>query len=172
MTKRVAELLREYEDAFEHHRKRTELAEAKYEALIKMLADYEATKPLASIIVDATVANRWMADDRNRWKARAGALERELRLTSGCNSCIHSHALGVTAISFVGQKVCTECRNAKGEPINWEFDEARFDGKERNQQIPYNTFKNPVCKGDFALGTACGHCEKCEWIRQSIVSQG
>jgi len=32
--------------------------------------------------------------------------------------------------------------------------------------IPYETFKNPVCKGDFGLGTACGHCEKCEYVQK------
>jgi len=28
---------------------------------------------------------------------------------------------------------------------------------------PYETFKNPTCRGSYSLGTACGHCEKCEW---------
>lgn len=30
--------------------------------------------------------------------------------------------------------------------------------------IPYEAFKHPICRGDLGLGTACGHCEKCEFI--------
>lgn len=26
-------------------------------------------------------------------------------------------------------------------------------------------FKDPTCKGCFALHTACGHCERCDWER-------
>ena len=28
---------------------------------------------------------------------------------------------------------------------------------------PYETFKYPVCKGSFLLGSACTRCEKCAW---------
>ena len=28
---------------------------------------------------------------------------------------------------------------------------------------PYETFTKPTCRGSYALGTACGKCEKCEW---------
>ena len=27
------------------------------------------------------------------------------------------------------------------------------------------TYKNPVCRGSFILGTACGRCERCAEIR-------
>ena len=27
------------------------------------------------------------------------------------------------------------------------------------------TYKNPVCRGSFMLGTACGRCERCNEIR-------
>jgi hypothetical protein len=30
---------------------------------------------------------------------------------------------------------------------------------------PFETFKNPTCRGSYVLGTACGHCEKCAWER-------
>lgn len=26
-------------------------------------------------------------------------------------------------------------------------------------------FKAPVCRGSFALGSHCGHCERCDWER-------
>lgn len=28
---------------------------------------------------------------------------------------------------------------------------------------PFETFKRPTCRGCYALGTACGQCDKCEW---------
>src|SRR5688500_10741482 len=30
---------------------------------------------------------------------------------------------------------------------------------------PFETFKYPTCRGSYALGSACGHCEKCTWER-------
>lgn len=32
-------------------------------------------------------------------------------------------------------------------------------------KIPFDTFKNPTCRGDVRLGNACGVCEKCVWLR-------
>lgn len=30
---------------------------------------------------------------------------------------------------------------------------------------PWDTFKGPTCRGCYALGSACGKCEKCAWER-------
>lgn len=38
--------------------------------------------------------------------------------------------------------------------------------------IPYDSFKKPVCKGDATLGSACGTCEKCLWINRAKFSLG
>ena len=47
------------------------------------------------------------------------------------------------------------------------FDSARGVGKHDSvaNRPPYQTFKGATCKGSYALGTACGTCEKCEWER-------
>lgn len=36
---------------------------------------------------------------------------------------------------------------------------------------PSETFTRPTCRGSKALGTSCGHCEKCLW-EQSQASAG
>jgi hypothetical protein len=28
-------------------------------------------------------------------------------------------------------------------------------------------FEKPVCRGSAALGSACGHCERCQWLREN-----
>ena len=37
---------------------------------------------------------------------------------------------------------------------------------DNSEKIPYDTFKNPVCRGCFELNTACGRCEACLWVKQ------
>ncbi len=37
--------------------------------------------------------------------------------------------------------------------------------RKRGTPIPFERFKNPICKGAWVLGTACGRCEKCEFTR-------
>jgi hypothetical protein len=44
-------------------------------------------------------------------------------------------------------------------------------GEKRVSRPPYETFKRATCKGSYALGTACGSCEACEWERgQNLVA--
>jgi hypothetical protein len=33
---------------------------------------------------------------------------------------------------------------------------------------PYETFVSATCRGCYALGTACGHCEACTWELNQI----
>lgn len=33
------------------------------------------------------------------------------------------------------------------------------------QPLRVPTFTRATCRGSFALGTACGHCERCDWER-------
>lgn len=38
------------------------------------------------------------------------------------------------------------------------------------QRPPFETFTNPTCRGSFALGNACGRCERCEWERAQMFA--
>lgn len=33
--------------------------------------------------------------------------------------------------------------------------------------VPVPEWRNPVCRGSLDFGSACGHCERCEWLRNN-----
>lgn len=35
----------------------------------------------------------------------------------------------------------------------------------KKKHPPFESFNKPYCRGSYALGSACGHCEKCDWER-------
>lgn len=46
-------------------------------------------------------------------------------------------------------------------------EESKKANMARKNNVPYNTFRHPVCRGSLALGSGCGTCEKCEWERRN-----
>lgn len=51
--------------------------------------------------------------------------------------------------------------------LNWaQADQREAAFKENHRYVgPAPTFTGVVCRGDLKLGSACGHCERCDYYR-------
>jgi co-chaperonin GroES (HSP10) len=52
--------------------------------------------------------------------------------------------------------------------IRYDDIQGRVKPPARNQP-PWERFKSATCRGCYALGTACGTCEKCAWERENMA---
>lgn len=49
-------------------------------------------------------------------------------------------------------------------PNSQSTENANQVSEPKKLEIPFDTFKNPICRGDVLFGSACGACEKCKWL--------
>ena len=112
-------------------------------------------RPVASLQQAREIMTRWELD------------EEEIKLLIETKSFYYYQS--------VFQNHCPGCNAelaSKMSPVMFSVSEPGTSQPGRStERIPFETFTGPTCKGSFALGTACGTCEKCLWLKARGLDQ-